>query len=214
MAHPDDEQIAAIGRTLAHPLRVRILRAYARHEQARSATALADELDLTPATLAYHVRELHAAGMLDLAETIRHRGATERTYRMTPRGRQIAELAAQLALSLGPPAATPAPDSTPTDLTPLQRDLLGALLALGAERQPVAAATLGQHLNRAMRGTGPALRGLEQRSLVHALRLDPHHRWWRLTAAGARLARRLPPPTTPENPEAANGHGDAPGTRP
>jgi DNA-binding MarR family transcriptional regulator len=195
MGTPDDEQIAAIGRTLAHPLRVRVLRAYRRHQQPLSPTSLATELDLTPATLAYHVRDLHTAGMLELVDSVRRRGATELYYQLTARGAQIAELTDQLALSLARdvPEAAP-PQFARADLTPLQRQLLGALLKLGGHRQPIAPSRLGEHLGRAMRGTGPALRGLEQRGLAHPLRLDPHRRWWQLTADGTRLARALAKP--------------------
>ena len=67
-------------RTLAHPLRVRILRLCLTRE--RTNQELAESLDVAPGTVLRHVRELLAAGFL-VAEKIRtgQRGALERPYR-------------------------------------------------------------------------------------------------------------------------------------
>lgn len=44
------------------------------------------------ATLAYHFRILRERGVLELAETVPVRGATENFYRLTPLGRGLRDL--------------------------------------------------------------------------------------------------------------------------
>ncbi|MDQ3707821.1 MAG: helix-turn-helix domain-containing protein, partial [Actinomycetota bacterium] len=72
----------AEAKALAHPLRLRILRLCL--DEALSNKALADRLDVDPATLLHHVRTLVSTGFL-AAEPSRSgaRGAREKPYRAT-----------------------------------------------------------------------------------------------------------------------------------
>jgi DNA-binding transcriptional ArsR family regulator len=66
-------------RALSHPLRLRILALVS--GQGMSSAELARELDLNHAAVSFHVRQLVAAGFLELAETRSVRGGQERRYR-------------------------------------------------------------------------------------------------------------------------------------
>jgi DNA-binding transcriptional ArsR family regulator len=66
-------------RALSHPLRLRILALVA--GQGMSSAELARELDMNHAAVSFHVRQLVAAGYLELAETRSVRGGQERRYR-------------------------------------------------------------------------------------------------------------------------------------
>jgi DNA-binding transcriptional ArsR family regulator len=66
-------------RALSHPLRLRILSMLT--GRAMSSAELARELDLNHAAVSFHVRQLAAAGYLELAETRSVRGGQERRYR-------------------------------------------------------------------------------------------------------------------------------------
>jgi DNA-binding transcriptional ArsR family regulator len=66
-------------RALSHPLRLRILSMLT--GSAASAAELARELGLSHAAVSFHVRQLAAAGYLELAETRSVRGGQERRYR-------------------------------------------------------------------------------------------------------------------------------------
>jgi DNA-binding transcriptional ArsR family regulator len=72
-------------KALAHPLRVRILAMLG--ERAASPVQLAQTLDATLGTIAYHVRTLHGLGLIELVATRQRRGATEHVYEAveTPR---------------------------------------------------------------------------------------------------------------------------------
>jgi DNA-binding transcriptional ArsR family regulator len=65
-------------KALAHPLRIRILAML--EEEAASPVQLADHLDATLGTVAYHVRTLRALGLIKLVRTRQRRGATEHYY--------------------------------------------------------------------------------------------------------------------------------------
>jgi predicted ArsR family transcriptional regulator len=69
-------------RVFAHPVRVRTLIAFLTHPMCSSAE-LADYLDLPVQTVRYHVRQLHQAGMVDLAREVGARGAVERFYELS-----------------------------------------------------------------------------------------------------------------------------------
>jgi len=77
---PEQGQRAAL-RALAHPLRLRILRAAA--AEPVSAAALARSLEVSQALASHHVRRLVDAGLLRLVETRPHRGGRERFYEST-----------------------------------------------------------------------------------------------------------------------------------
>ncbi|WP_410640751.1 ArsR/SmtB family transcription factor [Amycolatopsis sp. lyj-346] len=69
-------------RVLAHPLRLRILSLLT--GTALSAAEAARELGETQANVSYHVRRLHDAGLLEVAEEVRIRGGRAKRYRHQP----------------------------------------------------------------------------------------------------------------------------------
>jgi len=73
-------------RALAHPLRLRILSLLT--GASMSSAELARELDMSHAAVSFHVRQLVAAGYLELAETRSVRGGRERRYRARAAGRE------------------------------------------------------------------------------------------------------------------------------
>jgi DNA-binding transcriptional ArsR family regulator len=71
----DDPRYA---KALAHPLRVRILAML--DERESSPVQLAEHLDATLGTVAYHVRTLERLGLIEMVATHQRRGATEHVY--------------------------------------------------------------------------------------------------------------------------------------
>ncbi len=69
-------------RVLAHPLRLRILSLLT--GTAMSASEAARELGDSQANVSYHLRRLHEAGLLDVAEEVRIRGGRAKRYRHRP----------------------------------------------------------------------------------------------------------------------------------
>jgi DNA-binding transcriptional ArsR family regulator len=65
-------------KALAHPLRVRILAML--DERESSPVQLAEHLDATLGTVAYHVRTLERLGLIEMVATHQRRGATEHVY--------------------------------------------------------------------------------------------------------------------------------------
>jgi len=65
-------------KALAHPLRVRILSML--EERDSSPVQLAEHLDATLGTVAYHVRTLERLGLIEMVATYQRRGATEHVY--------------------------------------------------------------------------------------------------------------------------------------
>ncbi len=70
-------------RSVAHPLRIKILEALTDH--VASPHTLADKLETDLSGVAYHTRELDRLGALELVDTGRVRGAIEHFYKATPR---------------------------------------------------------------------------------------------------------------------------------
>jgi hypothetical protein len=70
-------------RSVAHPLRIRILEALTDH--VASPNTLADKFETDLSGVAYHTRELDRLGALELVDTGRVRGAIEHFYKATPR---------------------------------------------------------------------------------------------------------------------------------
>jgi DNA-binding transcriptional ArsR family regulator len=70
-------------RSVAHPLRIKILEALTDH--VASPNALAERLESDLSGIAYHTRELDRLGALELVDTGRVRGAIEHFYKATPR---------------------------------------------------------------------------------------------------------------------------------
>jgi DNA-binding transcriptional ArsR family regulator len=77
----DQEHVASL-RAMAHPLRLRILSLLT--GTAMSAAEVARELDTTHANASYHLRQLHAAGLLYVAEEQAIRGGRAKRYRHNP----------------------------------------------------------------------------------------------------------------------------------
>ncbi|HET9153783.1 MAG TPA: helix-turn-helix domain-containing protein [Solirubrobacterales bacterium] len=69
-------------RSVAHPLRIRILEALTDHVASPNTLAGKFETDLSG--VAYHTRELDRLGALELVDTGRVRGAIEHFYKATP----------------------------------------------------------------------------------------------------------------------------------
>jgi ArsR family transcriptional regulator len=63
-----DAELAAFGKALAHPTRVRILRLLARKE-ARMCSHIVDELPLAQSTVSEHLRILRAVGLVHANES-------------------------------------------------------------------------------------------------------------------------------------------------
>jgi DNA-binding transcriptional ArsR family regulator len=78
---PTDEPTDEL-RALAHPLRLRLLSLLT--NQAMSAAEAARELADTQANVSYHLRRLHAAGLLELVEEVEVRGGRAKRYRHDP----------------------------------------------------------------------------------------------------------------------------------
>lgn len=69
-------------RALAHPLRLRLLSLLTSHPM--SASEAARELEEKQANISYHLRQLHAAGLLELVEETSVRGGRAKRYRHDP----------------------------------------------------------------------------------------------------------------------------------
>ena len=74
----DDVEDPRYAKALAHPLRVRILSML--EERDASPVQLAEHLDATLGTVAYHVRTLERLGLIEMVATHQRRGATEHVY--------------------------------------------------------------------------------------------------------------------------------------
>lgn len=70
-------------RSVAHPLRIKILEALTDH--VTSPNTIAERLEADLSGVAYHTRELDRLGALELVDTGRVRGAIEHFYKATPR---------------------------------------------------------------------------------------------------------------------------------
>jgi DNA-binding transcriptional ArsR family regulator len=79
MDTPDERTRTAGLRALAHPLRLRILSLLTGVPM--TAAEVARELDITHANASYHLRQLHAAGAIELAGEERIRGGRAKRYR-------------------------------------------------------------------------------------------------------------------------------------
>jgi DNA-binding transcriptional ArsR family regulator len=66
-------------KALTHPLRVQILRAL--EERTASPSELADEIGAPLGNVSYHVRQLHALGLIKLVKRTPRRGAIEHHYK-------------------------------------------------------------------------------------------------------------------------------------
>ncbi|GAA2073044.1 hypothetical protein GCM10009801_26060 [Streptomyces albiaxialis] len=78
---PSREEIGGL-RVLAHPLRLRLLSLLT--GQAYSAAEAARALGQSQANVSYHLRRLHAAGLVDAVGEVTVRGGTAKRYRHDP----------------------------------------------------------------------------------------------------------------------------------
>lgn len=76
-----DDELSQL-RVLAHPLRLRMLSLLT--GAAFSAMELSRELGVSQALASYHLRQLHAAGLVELAEVRSRRGGRERRFACSP----------------------------------------------------------------------------------------------------------------------------------
>lgn len=98
---PDEEQevsTPAQFRALAHPLRQRLL--FALGQRPATISQLASSLGSHKGNVAHHLKVLHEAGMVEVAETRQVRGGTERYYRRAARRLTIADLVAGPATAM------------------------------------------------------------------------------------------------------------------
>lgn len=72
---------ATWAKAVSHPLRGAILRLL-RRDGSLSPVAAARELDQSVGTIAYHFRQLHKLGFIEICDEIPRRGATEHVYRL------------------------------------------------------------------------------------------------------------------------------------
>jgi DNA-binding transcriptional ArsR family regulator len=79
---PDSKIDQRMVRSLAHPLRVRILDILS--DRIASPNLLSEELDVGLSHVSYHTRALDKYGALELVRTEPRRGATEHFYKATP----------------------------------------------------------------------------------------------------------------------------------
>jgi DNA-binding transcriptional ArsR family regulator len=84
------DSLATLFRPLGHPIRVRIVLALA--DGMRSASELERRLDVQLALVAYHMRTLHQAGLVELVETRPRRGSLESFYHLTAMGQSARRL--------------------------------------------------------------------------------------------------------------------------
>jgi len=91
-----------IAKALAHPTRVRILAAFARHETI-GAAQLAREWNVPVSAIAYHVRRLADLGVIRLVARVANRGAVEHRYEQVPI--VLGDLVSGTIAGTGPPPA-------------------------------------------------------------------------------------------------------------
>ncbi|HEX7744949.1 MAG TPA: helix-turn-helix domain-containing protein [Micromonosporaceae bacterium] len=157
-------------RALAHPVRLRILSLLTATPM--TAAEVARELKLTHANASYHLRQLHATGVLDIAGEERIRGGVAKRYRY--------DVTRDLDRPPTPPDADPA--ATP-DAATLDPRMIYAALATELRRRS----------SQLLRGPGNFLADAE-------FWVDPDD--WReirdaVAAATDRLHRSAQPPRSP-----------------
>ena len=98
---PTDDQMnkaAAIGRVMAHPLRIDVLCSVGERQRA-SASGIAASLEMPVSNVSYHVNVLAEAGWLRLEEEIQRRGAVEHVYSLSLAGQGVLDLVTGIAES-------------------------------------------------------------------------------------------------------------------
>jgi hypothetical protein len=93
------ERLARALRAVAHPARLLALRVLVEADISPiELTRLLDRPGCGLGVVAYHVRRLRAAGIVELAGTIPRRGAVEHRYRLTAAGAAVEKAVRELAL--------------------------------------------------------------------------------------------------------------------
>jgi len=77
-----DQQVIRV-KALSHPLRMEIMKIYAKADKSLPIKDVADLLNQPPAKLHYHFKQLNKAGFLEVADTREINGITEKFYRHT-----------------------------------------------------------------------------------------------------------------------------------
>ena len=62
----DDRQFTLISKALADPKRFEILQKIGESKKAPSCSCISEEVSLAPATVSHHLKELFAAGLIDI----------------------------------------------------------------------------------------------------------------------------------------------------
>jgi ArsR family transcriptional regulator len=100
LSQPQAEQITALLKALADPVRLRLLSIVASHEGGEACVCdLTDCFDLSQPTISHHLKVLHGAGLLE-----RTKRGTWVYYRARPEA--LTDLAALLTPVAGPAATT------------------------------------------------------------------------------------------------------------
>jgi DNA-binding PadR family transcriptional regulator len=87
---------------IAHPIRISALLAFAESDMSPvEFSRLFERRDWTLGVVAYHIRALAKAGLIELAGTIQRRGAVEHRYSLTAEGRTLAQAVRRLAPGVG-----------------------------------------------------------------------------------------------------------------
>ncbi len=65
-AHLDDRQFTRISKALADPKRFEMLQRIGESKTSPSCSSICEFVGLAPATVSHHLKELHAAGLIDV----------------------------------------------------------------------------------------------------------------------------------------------------
>jgi hypothetical protein len=103
-AHDDLAELARTFATLSHPLRLQLLLAFDEHSMSPTQLKRRGSPPAPLGLVAYHVRRMVAAGLLELDGLVAVRGSAEHFYRLTDRGYAAREL---LRYARPPPAEAP-----------------------------------------------------------------------------------------------------------
>jgi DNA-binding transcriptional ArsR family regulator len=121
-------------RSLAHPLRLSIMEAFA--EAPRTTKQVAELLGQPPTRLYYHVAALERAGLLRLKETRKNRGTTEKWYEVV--GRSLGAGSTRVRGRRKPTEAAARRAVVVTMLEQSRQELVAAMHHRGTERPIVA----------------------------------------------------------------------------
>ena|SRR5215207_8081609 len=107
-ARSDLPELARTFATLGHPLRLQLLSAFDDHSMSPTQLNQRGRPTEPLGVVAYHVRKLCAAGLLELDQLVAVRGSAEHFYRLTDRGHAARDLL-QYARSRSDPSPSARP---------------------------------------------------------------------------------------------------------